>query len=518
MTLLQESLARVRHLFTRGIWQSEMLEDRSLRGLGCAILRVLSMTWGGIFENSLASRAGALSYSTMLGLGPLVALVVLFSSVVLERSDPNFAVNQLNRALVFIAPQVRHLQPVPSDRAAAPANAAPVASAPAAGAPSAAADAPAGELQVNPALVNLLNSFIQGSQSKAIGLMGGLALIIIVIQLFTSIENAFNGIWGVRRGRNWMLRIIFYWAAVTLGAVLVFSALTLLSASTFINMIESLPLGGELRRFFLFLGPAISVGVLAGVFTVFYKFIPNTTVRWQPALIGAVVVVLLMILNNYLAFLYLRNVVLSQSLYGSLGLLPILMLGLYVFWLFLLLGGQITYAVQNANYRSSQLAWSDLNHVARRGIGLLVFTLICRRFRDCRPAFSATQIGELIKIPTQILNACLGRLVSLGLVSRMPADEAKATQELRFQPARPLDRISVFEFKELFEEFGEGPTQDILDTLDPIVREFHRRLAETTREALGGDTFEKLIERLPVGVLAERAEAADAAATAPARA
>jgi membrane protein len=233
----------------------------------------------------------------------------------------------------------------------------------------------------------------------------------------------------------------------------------------------------------------------------FYKFIPNTNVGWWPSLAGATIVVLLINLNNFLAFLYIKNVTLNESLYGKLAVPLVLTIGLYIFWLILLVGGQITYAIQNANYRSSQLAWGDLNHVARQGIGLLVFTLICRRFRECRVAYTATQLAELVRIPTQILNACLQRLKTLGLVSPVVGEEAKTSHENRFQPARPLDCVTVSDFKHLFEGFGDGPSRELLDSLDPVVRHFHRRLDEATAKAFVDDTLDSLIERLPVDAL-----------------
>ncbi|BET69571.1 hypothetical protein ASA1KI_44890 [Opitutales bacterium ASA1] len=501
----QQHLDRVHRVFSRDIWDARALADRTPRGWLFAALRIAAMTWNGISDNSLASRAGALSYSSMLGFPPLVAIVVMFSSIVLERTDPDFALNQLNRAIVFVAPQLRtqpnDLATPPQERVTTGDESTGTVSAPAAGSPDTAA--PAQDLPVNPELLGFLDGIVQASQSKAIGILGAIALIVIVIQLFTSIENAFNGIWGVKRGRNWVIRIVFYWTAVTLGAVLAFTSITLLSASTFISTIESLPLGPELRRLFVVATPLIAGGVLAGLLTVFYKFIPNTSVGWWPALTGGITVVLLLYLNNVLAFLYVNTVVRQQSLFGSFALPIILMLGLYVFWLFVLLGGQITYAVQNANYRSSNMAWHGLHHHARQGLGLLVLTLIARRFRACRRAYSAPELSDMIKIPTQILNACLGRLMSLGLISRIPPDDGPSVQEYRFQPARPLDTITLADFKELFDGLGEGPGRTLLDSFDPVVCRFHERLRHAVEEALGSDTLDALIARLPGHDLSE---------------
>ncbi|RME68171.1 MAG: YihY/virulence factor BrkB family protein [Verrucomicrobia bacterium] len=505
-----EYLARIRELFTDTIWRGDVLEDHSPKGRLYAVLRIAAMTWSGILENSLASRAGALSFSSMLGLGPLIALMVLVSGAVLEKSDPDFAIKQLNKALVFVAPQIKQLEEVENKNHAAGADST---------AASTTAESEAGQpspQSVNSALNDLLNSFIRGSQSKAIGIAGALALIVIVIQLFSSIENAFNEIWGVRRGRNLMLRIVFYWAAVTLGAVLAFASLTLLSASTFLAVIEDLPLGTEMRRIFQISGPGISVIVLIGLLACFYKFIPNTTVQWFSAVTGAAIVVLLLNLNNYLAFLYLRNVMLSQSLYGSLGIIPIMMLGLYVFWLFVLLGGQITYAIQNANFQSSNKAWHDLNHATRESIALLVFTLICRRFQACEPPYSTPEISRLTRMPNQILNATLLRLIQLRLVSQLPPDDDRAGQNYRYQPARPLDQIRLVDFRKMFKELGTGLSENVLDQLDPVVADYHNRVEDAVRTALGDETMLSAITRLPPVGSSQAAVGLQASATAPA--
>lgn len=488
MTALQQRIERLQTFFTRSIWKTASLADRSVRGRLIGVLRVITMTCSGVMENSLASRAGALSYSSMLALGPLIILVVVFSGSVLERTEDDFALEHLNRALLFVAPQLAQLKPIGPDDTPVP------------GVASGTEMEPTGEslliTSINPELAAMLQNLVGQSHAKTIGTIGIVSLIVIVVQLFTSIENAFNGIWGVRRGRNWIMRIAYHWAAVTLGAVLL-AALAALSASAFIATVDAIPILGEAWQLFAVATPLVSGLVLVGLLMLFYKFIPNTSVGWLPALSGAAIVVVLIHLNNTLAFLYIRSVSLNLSIYGGLGVLAVMMLALYVFWLFLLVGGQITYAVQNAQYRGSSIAWADLNHTARMGLAVLVLALVARRFRACQEAFTADQIAEIVKIPIQILNACFHRLIQLGVISRIPSEDAKAGLDYRFQPARPLNSITLAEFKELFEDSGEGPDPDILGTIDPVVHTYYERSRAATHEALGSETLEELLTRLP---------------------
>ena len=473
---------KLAHFWQREIWRPEHLLDRSLRGQSYAILRVISISVTGLIETKSASRAAALSFSSLLGLGPLVALVVLVAGFVLDRSDPNLAVNTLNRVIQHVAPQIvlyEGAPPAPADGAAAhPATTLPASLAPGKTA-----------VAVNPEMVKLINGFVAGSRNGTAGTLGALTLIVIVLQLFSSIENAFNEIWGVRRGRSLLMRIVFYWTVLTLGAVLFFAFVTGLSANAFMGALsERLHLGPFLRVAL----PPISILILIAVLTLFYRYIPNTTVWWRGAFIGAVAVAVMLVLNNYLAFLYISRVRLQQSLYGSLGLLPILMAGLYVFWLFVLVGGQISYAVQNVHFRNSQAAWGGLAGAMRQRLSLLVLLTVGRRFQGCQPPCTAEELGDQLKVPMQLLNECLNRLVQLELISPVPPPaESKAT-EFHYQPARPLSRITLGGFKQLDDDFGDSPAGASVAELDPVVRAYHAAL----QDSLGSDFFQQPLDRL----------------------
>ena len=268
-----------------------------------------------------------------------------------------------------------------------------------------------------------------------------------------------------------MMRIIYYWTILTLGAVLFFASVTLLSAGAFINVfIGKLPYGIEILHLFQWMLPLASGILVVAILTLFYRYIPNTHVFWKAAFVGALIVALLLLMNNYLAFIYVRRVVLSKSLYGSLGILPILMFGLYIFWLYVLIGGQISYAVQNVHYRSSQNAWSTLSASTKERLSLIVLLTIGRRWQNCLPPCTASELSSMVKVPTQILNECINLLVDMKLITPIPAAESDPSSDFLYQPARPLNRINLLQFKQLIENHGENPTGETIDALDPIQR------------------------------------------------
>ena len=464
--------SRVRTLFRSEIWTTAALEDRTIRGRLFSVLRIVSLTWVGLVEHKLVSRAAALSYSSLLGIGPLIGIAVLFSGFALDRGNTDEVVRLINKGILFIAPQVGDFESYSE---------------------ASTIEGEGGLAPTNPHLTTMLENFIEGSKSATVGLVGGLILILIVIQLFSSIEDAFNTIWGVRRGRNWLLRIVLYWTVVTLGAVLAFASLTLLSASTFLSGLGNLPMGGAIQSFIANSGWLVSFTVLIVLLTAFYRFIPSTRVNWIPAIIGAFVVVILLNLNNHLAFLYFRRVVLTQSLYGSVGILVVFMVGMFTFWLIVLSGGQITYAIQNASFQSSRAAWNALSFRTRELISFLVLGLVCRRFHDCQSPYTASELAALTRIPNQLLNESLSKLQDLRLVIAIPPAKEDSSLDHSFQPARPLESIRVADFRTDFADLGERPAGTEPHDLDPTVLAYWQRGRDAMIRCYGAATMADLM-------------------------
>ena len=115
-----------------------------------------------------------------------------------------------------------------------------------------------------------------------------LLLIWAALGLLISFEDAANRIYRAPRGRGWLTRIGIYWTVLTLGPILLL--VVLYATQYWLGRAEALPVVGPL---FAFLG---EYGSLAGSFlalALLYKLLPNTLVRWRPALTGALVVAVL---------------------------------------------------------------------------------------------------------------------------------------------------------------------------------------------------------------------------------
>ena len=434
-------------------------------------LRVATLTFIGIKENRLLNRAAALSFSSLIGLIPMTAIMILVSGSVLDKADPDLVVDNVYKGISYIAPQLANLEELSEENAIE------------------------GE-PTKEALKVYLKKFVDASQSSAVGISGTIFLILIVIQLFSSIEGALNDIWGVKKGRSWITRVGIYWTVITLGTVLAGAGLAMMAAQVlkWNSLTQTMPGGESISALIGIFARIGSFLLLSTVLATFYRFIPNTLVSWRASFIGAFFALSIIGSNNALAFLATNRVDFERSLYGSLAIIPVLMLGMYVFWFIILLGGRVTYAVQNARFKSDNMIWDRLSHASRESICLLLFSKICRRFRDCQPALSGKDLAERSTLPVQFVNAGLSRLCDMGLLTSMPSEQGEPYQNYKYQPAKPLDRIELNAFKTLFDNHGSTPDEDLFSHLDPIVERFHETLGDARKSAFSDLTIEDIIE------------------------
>jgi len=482
---LRQQFRSLQNLFRTDIWSAESLTRRGPRGLLHASLRVISLTFRGLEENRAASRAAALSFSSLIGLGPVVALGVMIAGFLIDQEDPNLATDTLNRVLVFVAPQLTQLEGIDSEAAGTSA--------------AAAKQEITSSIQFDPQLLAMIDSIVASARNGTVGAVGAIVLIIIVLQLFTTIETAFNEIWGVRQGRPWLMRIVFYWAVMSLGPFALFASVTGLSANAILDTFaQAVPFGNELAQLIGFFLPLGGFVLLVTILTLFYRAIPNTHVHWIPAAIGAALVAILLWANNQLAFLYISWVLRQKALYGSLAIPVVLMFGLYVFWLLVLLGGQVSYAVQNVRFRNSRAAWNNLAESQRERLSLAVLLAVCRRFHACAEPPTATELGDVLGVPDQLLNECLHRLVHLRLLTPIPAPKGSPSVDKSYLPARPLGRTTLAHFKSGDDAFTHDKSSSINGFHDPLMALYGEANDEFFRTDLLRKPLDQLFESYPL--------------------
>jgi len=278
-----------------------------------------------------------------------------------------------------------------------------------------------------------IRQFIENTWSGTMGAVGTVLLLYIAITMLARIEDTFNDIWGAARGRTWFMRIVLYWAVISLVPLLLIAALTLASGPHFTatrELITRMPFIGS------FIFQLLPLLMLWLTFAAFYKLVPNTKIDWTAALAGGAICAVLWHVNNAVSVLYVSRVVTNSKIYGSLGMVPVFMIGLYFSWLFLLLGAQFAYAWQNrAAYLQEKLA-ERVDQRGREFIALRLMTCVGQYFQGGEPAAGIADISATLGVPSRLTQQIMQQLKAARLVSEV------AGSQVAYLPARPLETIT----------------------------------------------------------------------------
>ncbi|HET9818943.1 MAG TPA: YihY family inner membrane protein [Rhodanobacteraceae bacterium] len=179
-------------------------------------------------------------------------------------------------------------------------------------------------------------------------LVGILVLFVSALLMMASIEDRLNRIWRVPVRRKGGSRFLMYWAALTLGPLLIvlaFAARSWVFAQPFLRGADQ---GGVFGLNLIKLTPFLSTWVGLALM---YALVPNRRVRWRDALAGAVAAALLFELARTLFTLYVSSIANYNEVYGALAAIPIFLIWIFLSWVIVLLGATLTAALTAFEYR-----------------------------------------------------------------------------------------------------------------------------------------------------------------------
>jgi membrane protein len=186
-----------------------------------------------------------------------------------------------------------------------------------------------------------LRQFVE--QAKGLTSLGVLFLILAALLLMAEIERALNDIWHVRRRRRALSSFLVYWAVLSLGPVLIGVSLAITS------YLVSLPLFSHTAGLSWVLR-AMPFVLSTLAFTLLYTVVPNRNVPLRHALVGAVVAAMLFELANRAFAFYVTHFPAYQIVYGALAAIPVFLIWIYVSWVVILLGAEVTHALSTFRY------------------------------------------------------------------------------------------------------------------------------------------------------------------------
>jgi membrane protein len=319
-------------------------------------------------------------------------------------------------------------------------------------------------------------------QGGTVSGVGSVILIFLGVMLFNTVEQTFNDIWRVRRRRPLLNKFLTFYALITLAPLL----LT-------ISIVETARVQlafHELHVLASFGYKLLPLGLAFLVFTTANKLLPYTEVRLGPAVAGGLVTALAFELAKYGFNIYVESFVQPtyNKVYGALGLIPIFMIWVYVCWILVLFGAELTYTAQNLRQillpESLSEAEVDPQGHTNPLLGLEIIAPLAQHFQRGEGPLTLARIASESGFPVPLVRDVVTRLVRREVLLEVDASEDH--EVARYIPRRPLEDISLLDILEICR------TYERLHEPQPLVAQLHAQHQARERELLRGLTCASL--------------------------
>jgi membrane protein len=260
-------------------------------------------------------------------------------------------------------------------------------------------------------------------RTKTLTTAGVIALIVSLLITLHSVEATFNRIWRVKTARPKVGRFLVYWTVLTLGGLVAAASLAL-STRFFALAIFETETGRWLESLMLRLAP-MAIELLA--FAAIFKVVPHRTVQWRHAFAGAALSVMLFELMKWGIGLYLGSFNSYQKIYGAFAAAPILLLWIFLGWATILFG---------ASFASSMSAFRYQPAAMRLPVGYELYGLLrmLGRFAEYRQQGRGLHSDELQQLEPMLTDALvqefIGELCEIGLLNRAESGEWLLSRDL----------------------------------------------------------------------------------------
>lgn len=413
---IKEKFKNIIHFLTYDIWRVNGSDGPHIKSFFINITKAFLLTFRNSNGSQINTRAAALTYNSLLSIVPLLAVLFAIAR--------GFGFQNLVETQLF---QYFTGQKVALSKAM---------------------------------------QFIDGSIDYAQGgVFLGLGIIILfytVITLLVSIEDNFNTIWRIKKGRKFSRQFTDYLALILIAPLFLICNAGL---SIFLNSTTNINIIGMVISPIIKFIPYVIIILL---FTFIYIYIPNTKVKFSAAFLAGIVSGSCF---QIFQMLYISGqfwIAKYNAIYGSFAALPLLMLWLQLSWFICLFGVQLSFSYQNVNKFSFE---KDISNISRRYkdfILLMITTLIIKRFEAGEKPYTADELSETYKIPTRLTSDSLYYLLQVGLIVETLTENDMV---VAYIPGIDINHITINYFFNKLDQYGsenfkidmEGDIKNIWD-------------------------------------------------------
>ena len=474
LELMKIRVKELLHFLSYGIWRQNPETLSNKKNILYDSIKTVILTVRNVQELNIPASARSLTYRTLLSIVPLLAVIFAIArgfgiENIMESSILSFMLGeQPNKEVLATASDLDtdsmaiFSEPL-SDSLAVGGRAVEDGELTSGMAEGATADGRTREF------LNLMFELIEKSleEARGGGVFAGIGILLFlytIMNLFGDIENNFNKIWRISRGRSIGRKVTDYSAMV----LLIPFFFVLVNA---LNII-SYPQNNTLKILYILypfiprLLNIVPLVVMIFIFTALYKFLPNTKVKFLNALIAGA---LAGVAFQFFQMLYLSGqlwITRYNAIYGTFAAIPLMLLWLQMSWFIVLIGAEISYAAQNVRNFSFEKETRNISRRYRDFFTLMITSAIVQRFADEKLPLTAEQLSLRCKVPARLASDILDELMELRIISTTPSPHDERV--MAYQPAIDINLITV---NGLMSKLDEQGSEDFMIDMEGDFRE-----------------------------------------------
>jgi membrane protein len=386
------------------IWRITEYELTQTRKFTYRTLKTIVISIRGFINNRLNAKASALTYSILFAAIPCVALLLAISKGFgVENYIKNWLLSSFSE----------HTEIIPN-------------------------------------LMEFVERYLDTARG---GFFIGIGIVILlwsVMNFFMQVENAFNDIWQVKKSRSVVRQFTIYFSTILILPVLIVasSGLSIYIQTIFSQSILYESIISPIMRFGVKLAPFVLNWI---IFTLLYLLIPNTKVRFVNALVAGIFTGTVFQLFQALYISGQINLSRYNIVYGSFAAIPLLLLWLRISCLIVLLGAEISYAMQNTHFFEYETDTKNISRRYKDFITVFLTHVVVKQFEEQQPALSSEDIARKYNLPIRMVNQLLIELVDVGILISV-YDEKMRTKT--YQPAFDINKLTFYMLFEKLESHG----------------------------------------------------------------
>lgn len=326
--------------------------------------------------------------------------------------------------------------------------------------------------------------------TAALSIIGGLFLAITAVALLNTVEGSFNSIWRVTERRNLLSKFTAFWSIITFSPVLMGASIVLSSklSSKFYHggLVGNLLKHELISSAIHYILPFLLIFIIVFIA---YRVLPNTKVKASPAIIGAIMATALFSYARWGFGIYVTQYAHFNKIYGILGTLPAFLIWIYISWVIVLFGAEVTFTFQYHRLGPEEKRVSPGDPIYNPYYGVRAVLALRDHFHGGKGPLSTVELANSLNITYELMDEILLNLRKGNIAASV--DEARE----KFLPGRDLDQVTLKEIVEAMQ--GENLVTASLpkDHQKEVIENIFEKAREATGEVLGHTTIKDISTR-----------------------